>query len=67
MSDKQLSALLFHIMRQVNMCSVEVERSLQKRGATLEESLNDIAVVQLAGLADVLRAQSAEMAGERAG
>lgn len=64
MTDKQLAVLLFHLMRQVNGCSVKVEHSLLARGATLEESLNDAAVVELRGLADALQRQVVDLTHE---
>jgi hypothetical protein len=57
MSDKQLAVLLFSLVREINGFTAEVEQSLARRGATLEEATDDRAVVLLRGLADGLYAR----------
>lgn len=61
MSDAQLAMLLYHLMRQINQASCRAEESLRARGASVQQALDDPAVVELRALAGVLERQAMDL------
>jgi len=59
MTNEQLSVLLFHIMRQINEATSDVERELMNHGCSLEQA--ERCVINLRGLAQVLHSQSGDL------